>query len=222
MKHFPLLLIGIFAVLASSFLVFVLTTQNQLGSLKQSTEGLEQNDDGELVMIEGDPLFPAKKPGLADQGSLEYIKMGCVYCHSQQVRRAPLSVDIERGLGLRVSVPRDYILQDRVLIGNQRVGPDLSNVGLRQTDQNWHLLHLYNPQITSPGSLMPPFPFLFELEPISEATADLALVFPEGSEYSPDAGWVVVPSRRALALVEYLLALKFDYNLPEAIILENE
>ena len=222
MKHFPLLLIGIFAILASSFLVFVLTSQNQLGSLKQSTEGLEMNDAGELVMIDGDPLFPANRSGVADQGSLEYVKMGCVYCHSQQVRRAGLSADIERGLGLRVSVPRDYILQDRVLIGHQRLGPDLSNIGLRQADHNWHLLHLFNPQITSPGSLMPQFPFLFELLPDTAASASTALVFPSGSEFAPEAGWVVVPTRRALALVEYLIALKFDYNLPEAIILENE
>ena len=58
MKHFSLLFIGIFSVLASSFLGLIITSQNQIGSLKQSTESLELNDEGTLVMVDGDPLFP--------------------------------------------------------------------------------------------------------------------------------------------------------------------
>ena len=43
---------------------------------------------------------------------------------------------------------------------------------------------------------------------------------PPGSEYAPEAGYGVVPTRRAKALVEYLLSLKINYSLPEAPILE--
>lgn len=222
MKHFSLLLIGIFSVLASSFLALIITSQNQIGALKQSTESLELSDSGELVMIDGDPLFPRKNSGIASQGHLEYVKLGCVNCHSQQIRRASISRDIERGLGPRFSVPRDYILQKNVLLGSQRLGPDLSNVALREMDKNWHFLHLYNPQITSPGSIMPSFPFLFELKSKENATKGNVLVFPEGSPLAPVDDLVLVPTRRGNALVEYLLSLKFDYNLPEAIISENE
>lgn len=223
MKHFSVLLFGIFIVLTSSFLGLISSSLNQLGNLKQSTESLELNDAGELILVEGDPLYPSKFPGLSEQGHMEYIQLGCVNCHTQQVRRKELGNDLERGFGQRVSVPRDYIMQSSVLLGYSRIGPDLSNVGARNKDLNWHLLHLYNPQVTSPGSLMPPFPFLFETIQISETTAtDNALVFPEGNSYSPKDGMAIIPTKRAIALVEYLLNLDINYNLPEAALTKND
>ena len=223
MKHFPVLLFGIFIILVSSFLGLISTSLNQLGNLKQSTESLELNEAGELILVEGDPLYPMKLSGLSEQGRMEYIQLGCISCHSQQVRREELGKDLERGFGQRVSVPRDYIMQSKVLLGYSRLGPDLSNVGARIKDFNWHLLHLYNPQLTSPGSLMPPFPFLFEAVEISETTAtDSALVFPEGNPYTPKEGIAIIPTKRAIALVEYLLNLDIYYNLPEAQITKND
>ena len=223
MKHFSVLLFGIFIILTSSFLGLISSSLNQLGDLKQSTESLELNEAGELILVEGDPLYPMKLPGLSEQGHMEYIQLGCVNCHSQQVRREELGKDLERGFGQRVSVPRDYIMQSNVVLGYTRLGPDLSNVGARIKDLNWHLLHLYNPLITSPGSLMPPFPFLFETVEISEMTAtDSALVFPEGNPYTPKEGMAIIPTKRAIALVEYLLNLNIHYNLPEAVITKND
>ena len=223
MKHFSVLLFGIFIILTSSFLGLISSSLNQLGDLKQSTESLELNESGELILVEGDPLYPMKLSGLSEQGHMEYIQLGCVNCHSQQVRREELGKDLERGFGQRVSVPRDYIMQSNVVLGYTRLGPDLSNVGARIKDLNWHLLHLYNPQITSPGSLMPPFPFLFETVEISETTAtNSALVFPEGNPYAPKKGMAIIPTKRAIALVEYLLNLDIHYNLPEAVITKND
>ena len=223
MKHFSVLLFGIFIILTSSFLGLISSSLNQLGDLKQSTESLELNESGELILVEGDPLYPMKLSGLSEQGHIEYIQLGCVHCHSQQVRREELGKDLERGFGQRVSVPRDYIMQSNVVLGYTRLGPDLSNVGARIKDLNWHLLHLYKPQITSPGSLMPPFPFLFETVEISETTAtDSALVFPEGNPYTPKEGMAIIPTKRAIALVEYLLNLDIHYNLPEAVITKND
>ena len=69
---------------------------------------------------------------------------------------------------------------------------------------------------------MPPFPFLFELQATESVSASNVLRFPEGSLYAPSEGLSLVPTRRAKALVEYLLSMKFDYNLPEAIISNNE
>jgi cytochrome c oxidase cbb3-type subunit 2 len=43
---------------------------------------------------------------------------------------------------------------------------------------------------------------------------------PADSEYAPERGYEIVPTRRAEALVEYLLSLKIDYSLPEAPILD--
>lgn len=223
MKHFSILLFSIFLVLTSSFLGMILSSQNQIGSLAQSTETLELNDAGEAVQVEGDPLFPQRLSGLAQQGANEYIKLGCVQCHTQQIRRESISKDLERGLAQRVSVPRDYIMQEKSLLGTQRLGPDLTDVGSRRTDSNWHLVHLFNPQITSPGSLMPAFPFLFERVDISDSDSPSdALVFPDDNPYAPEANYAIVPSRRALAIVEYLLNLQLNYSLPEAALTQND
>ncbi len=223
MNHFSILLFGIFIILTSSFLGLISSSLNQLGNLKQSTETLELNEAGDLILVEGDPLYPMKLSGLSEQGHLEYIKLGCVNCHTQQVRREELGKDLERGFGQRVTAPRDYIMQANVLLGYSRIGPDLSSVGARKNDLNWHLLHLYNPQITSPGSLMPPFPFLFETVEITETTAtDNSLVFPEGNPYSPKDRIAIIPTKRAIALVEYLLNLDINYNLPEAVVTKND
>ena len=50
------------------------------------------------------------------------------------------------------------------MLGQLRVGPDLMNIGARQTNENWQLLHLYNPREVVPGSLMPKYPFLFNVK----------------------------------------------------------
>ena len=222
MKNLPLLFCGIFFALAFSFTGLILTSNIQLGSLTQTTETLVPSDADPsiMVMAEGEPLFPTKPVGLAQQGKEVYISMGCMYCHSQQVRRADFGADIDRGWGPRQTVARDYILQDRVLLGTMRTGPDLVHVGGRPLNADWHHLHLYNPQITSTGSTMPPYAFLYETREIDCAPATDALQFPPNSEYGPEPGYEVVPTRRAKALVEYLLSLKINYSLPEAPILE--
>lgn len=223
MKHFSILLFSIFLVLTASFMGMILSSLNQIGSLEQSTETLELNDAGEAVQVEGDPLFPQRLSGLAQQGAIEYIKLGCVQCHSQQIRRAGVSKDLERGLAQRVTVPRDYVMQKKPVLGALRLGPDLTDVGSRRADRNWHLVHLYNPQITSPGSLMPAFPFLFESLDISDSEPPVdALAFPDENPYAPEANFAVVPSRRALAIVEYLLNLQLNYSLPEAALTQND
>jgi cytochrome c oxidase cbb3-type subunit 2 len=223
MKSLPLLFLGIFFMLAFSFTGIVLTSHVQFGSLEQTTESLEADENGNLVMPEGEPLFPLLEGGLALQGKEVYIQMGCVYCHSQQTRRESFGADVARGWGVRATVPRDYISQGRVLLGTMRTGPDLVNVGGRlQGDggREWHHKHLYNPLITSEGSNMPPFAFLYKVQPIDGDGSANAVAIPLDSPYAPPAGFEVVPTRRAEALVEYLLSMKINYSLPEAPILD--
>ncbi|WPJ95727.1 cbb3-type cytochrome c oxidase subunit II [Coraliomargarita algicola] len=225
MKNLPLLFCGIFFALAFSFTGLILSSHIQLGSLTRTTETLVPSDEDPtvLVMPEGETLFPAMPGGIEQQGKDVYISMGCIYCHTQQIRRSGFGADIDRGWGSRQTVARDYITQDRVLLGTMRAGPDLANVGGRifqQGGRDWHHLHLYNPQITSEGSTMPPFAFLYELREIDGTASADALKFPPDSKYAPEAGYEVVPTRRAKALVEYLLSLKINYSLPEAPISE--
>lgn len=217
MKNLPLLFCGILIALASSFTGLVLSSYIQLGSLTQTTETLDESGNS----VEGDPLFPAKASGLAQQGKQVYVELGCAYCHTQQVRRAGYGSDVEREWGKRATVSRDYITQERVLIGTQRIGPDLTTTGERLADKAWHHQHLYNPKSTSEGkSTMPQYAFLYETREIEGAPSTKALQFDSGSEYAPEAGYEVVPTLRAEALVEYLLSLKLNYSLPEAPISE--
>lgn len=225
MKNLPLLFCGIFFALAFSFCGLILSSHIQLGSLTPTTETLVPSDADETVMVmpAGEPLFPQAAVGIAQQGKEEYISLGCMYCHTQQVRRSGFGADTDRGWGPRQTVARDYIQQDRVLLGTMRTGPDLAHLGGRyagDAGRDWNHLHLYNPQIVSEGSTMPPFAFLYDVKKIDGAPSEDALVFPPNSEYAPEPGYEVVPTRRAVALVEYLLSLRINYSLPEAPIVE--
>ena len=68
---------------------------------------------------------------------------------------------------------------------------------------------------------MPRYPFLYKVQKIEESPSAGALQFEEGSAFAPRDGYEVVPTKRAEALVEYLLSLKLDYSLPEAKIIEE-
>ena len=119
MKNLNSLLAGIFFAVAFPFGALVISSQVQLGSL------------GPAPAEEGGPLFPSREPGLAIQGRAVYVSLGCVSCHTQQVRPAGQGSDIARGYGVRASVARDYVLQKPVLLGERRIGPDLANYGAR-------------------------------------------------------------------------------------------
>jgi mono/diheme cytochrome c family protein len=62
----------------------------------------------------------------AAEGREIYLREGCWYCHTQQVRAIVTDV----GLGA-VSVPGDYAFDDADLLGVRRIGPDLAHYGSR-------------------------------------------------------------------------------------------
>ncbi|MCC6929073.1 MAG: cbb3-type cytochrome c oxidase subunit II [Gemmatimonadaceae bacterium] len=156
------------------------------------------------------PPTPGSRPltALEQRGLDVYLSEGCVYCHTQQVR--PLAQDTTR-YG-RASIAGDYARlrptgpfhpTPRVL-GTERTGPDLSNIAARQPSAVWHYLHLYQPRAVVQGSVMPSFPWLFEVRD-SASAGDSAITVP--APYAPTGG-VVVPRESARALVAYLLALR--------------
>ena len=124
------------------------------------------------------------------------------------VRVVPLGPDIERGWGRRVSVGSDYLYATPLMLGNVRLGPDLANIGARQTNEAWHLIHLYDPKLTSPGSTMPRYPFLFEKRARKGEPAPDSLPVPGAID--------VIPTREARALATYLADLKSELPLFEA------
>ena len=84
-----------------------------------------------------------------------YVREGCYTCHSQMIRS--LRDDVERYgfMSLAAESQYDHPFQ----WGSRRIGPDLARVGGKYTNQ-WHRVHLNNPQEIVPGSLMPRYDFL--------------------------------------------------------------
>jgi cbb3-type cytochrome oxidase cytochrome c subunit len=126
----------------------------------------------------------------------------------------PFGADIEGGWGLRRSVAYDYLYDSPVMLGSQRIGPDLANVGARLPDAQWQLIHLYNPRIYVKGSTMPQYRYLFETRRITSSPSPDALRLPE--EFAPASGYEVVPTADATALVAYLGSLRSSAPLFEA------
>lgn len=53
----------------------------------------------------------------------------------------------------------EFVYDHPFLWGSKRTGPDLHRVG-GAYNNGWHLSHMYDPTQTSPGSIMPPYPWL--------------------------------------------------------------
>lgn len=130
-----------------------------------------------------------------------------------EVNIAAVGPDIARGWGRRRTVAQDYLFDYPVQLGTRRIGPDLANVGVRLPDANWQLRHLYAPRSEVKGSTMPPYRFLFETRKAGAKPSPDALQFT--SEVVP-AGYEIIPTPEAKALVAYLLSLRADAPLFEA------
>jgi cytochrome c oxidase cbb3-type subunit II len=168
----------------------------------------------QVMLVQTPPSTPLRPYSAAEaRGRAVYIANGCVYCHSQQVRDPAFTTDVDRGWGSRATVPADYVYDSPHLLGTMRTGPDLINVGQRLPDPNWHLIHLYNPRALVPWSIMPAFPFLFELRD-SSAVRPGETIVQVPRRYAAPHGKVVVATRDALELVAYLRSLNRQYPVP--------
>jgi len=147
------------------------------------------------------PAGPGVKPltALESEGRGVYVANGCSYCHTQQVR--PLNEDKAFG---RPSAASDFKYQTPELLGSERTGPDLTDIGMRQPSSVWQYIHLYNPRAVVPESIMPSFGWLFD---VVDRAPTGATAVPLPKDYAPPRG-VVVPTHRAEALIAYLSSLK--------------
>ena len=147
--------------------------------------------------------------GDAKAGKLIYIAEGCVGCHSQQVR----NVEMDKMFGSRPGMASDYANIGRTsiwqntatLMGTERTGPDLTDVGNRQPSEDWNLMHLFNPRSVVPQSIMPSYKWLFEIKQIPLKT-DVVVSMPD--EFLNGKVGKVVATKEALQLVAYLQSLK--------------
>lgn len=110
------------------------------------------------IMVESNiPTIASVKPytPLELEGRDIYIREGCVGCHSQMIR--PFRSEVER-YG-EYSKAGEYVYDHPFLWGSKRTGPDLHRIGGKYSD-NWHFNHMYDPQSTSSGSIMPRYQWL--------------------------------------------------------------
>lgn len=226
-SRFPVFLILMFATVALPWGILIFNAEEDLATLRPTTseletyyvdkDGKEFEEPGEGLteaerIIAGNPQFPKWRGGDALTGRRVYEANGCVHCHTQQVRQPDYGVDSARGWGDRQSVARDYLFDIPVLIGRVRIGPDLANVGTRM-DQKALLKHIYRPPAVSS---MPSYASLYRVQEVRGDGSPHALEFAQGEYGAPKAGWEVVPKPSANYLVDYLLTLKQDYDLPES------
>ncbi|MEJ5262555.1 MAG: cytochrome-c oxidase, cbb3-type subunit I [Ignavibacterium sp.] len=176
------------------------------------------------------PTIASVKPytPLELQGRDIYIREACNSCHSQLVR--PFRSETER-YG-EYSKAGEYVYDHPFLWGSKRTGPDLHRIGGKYPN-SWHYLHMENPRSMSPGSLMPPYPWLLENDLNTSTTAakiralrKIGVPYPEGYENiandelvkQADAialdlqknGIPVEPQKEIIALIAYLQRLGTD------------
>ncbi len=176
------------------------------------------------------PTIASVKPytPLEVEGRDLYIREGCVGCHSQMIR--PIRAETERYGDY--SKPGEFVYDHPFLWGSKRTGPDLHRVGGKYPD-SWHFLHMKTPRATSPGSIMPGYPWLYEhaldrshIEGKIITLRRLGVPYPEGYEQQAagdltrqaeriaaalsTSGFQTASDREIVALIAYLQRLGTD------------
>jgi cytochrome c oxidase cbb3-type subunit 2 len=190
------------------------------GFIVQNIKQVGRQEPAKLMTGE---TFPTGRSGTAQFGQEVYRANGCASCHTMQVRPQGHGADIERGWGKRNTVLRDFVHDEHVFLGQTRIGPDLAGIGTRPyATREWHLAHLWNPRTVVKNSLMPQYPYLFKVRKMlgGRPSPEALSVAPEFRKNVPE-GYEIVPSREAIALVEYLTSLQSDVRLLEAPIITN-
>jgi cytochrome c oxidase cbb3-type subunit II len=163
------LFLGVFGTFAFSWVGLTVIPNLQIGALNPQMDE-EQTD-----------VYPAPRSGMAEQGRRIYAANGCIYCHSQQLRPDYASADIDRKWGDRRSAPRDYLFDRPVLLGQERMGPDLSNIGKRAPaeEEKPEAAPAANAPATSPAAAQSP--------PASAAPSKPAAAAPPAPTQAPAA-----------------------------------
>jgi cbb3-type cytochrome oxidase cytochrome c subunit len=127
MKGLIPLFLGLFGTFAFSWVGLTVIPNLQIGALSPQVSPDDEND-----------VYPVPQSGMVQLGRQVYAANGCVYCHTRQLRPYYASADLDRERdaapsprpkwGGRRSAPRDYVFDRPVLLGEERMGPDLSGL----------------------------------------------------------------------------------------------
>ena len=166
------------------------------------------------IMVKSNiPTISSVKPytPLELEGRDLYIREGCVGCHSQMIR--PFRSEVER-YG-EYAKAGEFVYDHPFLWGSKRTGPDLLRIGGKYSD-SWHFNHMYDPQSTSSGSIMPAYQWLVLNKHDRSATQDkLEVMVNLGVPYTDEdiASAQLSMEEQATAIVE---RLKEDPDLKRA------
>lgn len=179
-------------------------------------------------------VYIPKRAGRIADGAQVYAANGCYMCHTQLIRPDYAGNDVYRTdyagfVGIVEDIPVDtrretnafdYAGEKFAQIGINRMGPDLSNIGVRiekvytkdksMSSEQWLYRYLYNPRFdpARSHSNCPSFRFLFDEKKVTGNPSDEALPF------QGENGGEIVPNADGRALVSYLLSLKKDNPVP--------
>jgi len=176
------------------------------------------------------PTITSIKPytPLELEGRDIYIREGCYVCHSQMIR--PFRSETER-YG-EYSKAGEFVYDHPFQWGSKRTGPDLHREGGKYPDA-WHYNHMMHPESMSPGSIMPPYPWLIKSDLNTSNTAKkirvmqkLGVPYPfdydqkalielkaqadKISEKLNDTGIEINANKEIIALIAYLQRLGID------------
>ena len=176
------------------------------------------------------PTIASVKPysPLELEGRDLYVREGCYVCHSQMIR--PFRSETER-YG-EYSKAGEFVYDHPFQWGSKRTGPDLHRIGGKYPDA-WHYSHMLDPTSMSPGSIMPPYPWMIDQElNISDTESKIRVMqtlgvpYEEGydkvalsdlqkqatviSQRLSESGITVSADREIIALIAYLQRLGTD------------
>ena len=163
------------------------------------------------------PTIAAVKPytPLEVEGRDLYIREGCVGCHSQMIR--PTRAETSRYGDY--SKAGEFVFDHPFLWGSKRTGPDLHRVGGKYPD-SWHYVHMKEPGATSPGSIMPGYPWLYTSRLDTRHTEGkiitlrrLGVPYPDGYERAAEADLRAQAARIAAGLTQGGLAATADQEI---------
>lgn len=161
-----------------------------------------------------------------------YIREGCVGCHSQMIR--PTRFETSRYGDY--SKPGEFVFDHPFLWGSKRTGPDLHREGGKYPD-SWHFVHMKQPTATSPQSIMPGYPWMYDqrldtshIEGKIITLRRLGVPYPDGFERRAESelqaqartiaegltrgGVAASGDREIIALIAYLQRLGTDISKP--------
>ncbi|MBN8550621.1 MAG: cytochrome-c oxidase, cbb3-type subunit I [Deltaproteobacteria bacterium] len=152
------------------------------------------------------PTIASVKPytPLELEGRDIYVREGCYNCHSQMIRTLPEEV-------LRYGAPSksgEFVYDRPFQFGSKRTGPDLQRLGGKYPNL-WHFRHMMDPRSTSPGSIMPAYPWLYDTKLDTKNTAKkLSVLKSLGTPYSDEqiAGATELLKEQAHSIAQDLAA----------------